>query len=468
MFLVIIEPQETPPTIAVAAVAVAAAQTPTTYDDISYYHTIYHTDYPTAPPTTSSSSSSSSANGNDQETEITESEKQNQKKKEQEQERTDPKDTTATSSDDATAKATNSDEQLHQTNVTANVAATAARVTAKMQQLTKNDNNNKKRYRDDTNNTMNEKKDDGNDDTIFTNDGQIKKMAKVVVSNKRHDNGGTIDYNNYNNNNYNNNNYNNNNSNNNNNNNNNNYNNGGTTTTTYACRNYNISKRKMGRKRKDHSTMPGQFDDAPESITGSSSSSSSNNNNNNNYDPNIGHLCSEALVTPYFRNQLGDMFDPNVNSINPETRRVLLQQLQQQRIEKLRSEQRRGQRAPHLSPLQRQAFAVTAQLEAAVSGLADPYQQQQQQNATSAAAAVGYKPVALTAAASEATVNSPHGLALQIRLKSQILKAHMEYNAALLAIDRLNQMPLLPQQQQQQQNQKQQADNQPTNNMQQS
>ena len=217
--------------------------------------------------------------------------------------------------------------------------------------------------------------------------------------------------------------------------------------------------------------MPGQFDDAPESRTGagSSSSSPSNNNNNNNYDPNIGHLCSEALVTPYFRNQLGDMFDPNVNSINPETRRVLLQQLQQQRIEKLRSEQRRGQRAPHLSPLQRQAFAVTAQLEAAVSGLADPYQQQQQQqqqNGTSAAAAVGYKPVALTAAASEATVNSPHGLALQIRLKSQILKAHMEYNAALLAIDRRNQMPLLPQQQQQ--NQKQQADNQPTNNMQQS
>ena len=32
-----------PPTIAVAAVAVAAqTPTPTTYDDISYYHTIYH------------------------------------------------------------------------------------------------------------------------------------------------------------------------------------------------------------------------------------------------------------------------------------------------------------------------------------------------------------------------------------------------------------------------------------------
>jgi hypothetical protein len=109
---------------------------------------------------------------------------------------------------------------------------------------------------------------------------------------------------------------------------------------------------------------------------------------------------------------------------------------------------------------------LNAQLEAAVSGLADPYQQQQQQpqlqRQTSAA---GDKPVALTAAASEATVNSPHGLALQIRLKTQILKAHMEYNAALLAIDRRNQMSP-PQQQQQQQQQNLQAGNQQQNNMQ--
>jgi hypothetical protein len=491
----------TAPTTAVAV----SAHTPTkAYDDISYYHTIYHTDYPTAP-----TSSSTSANGNDQETEITESDnKQNQKKEHaQEKERTDPKDT-ATSSDDGTAKGTNSDEQNQYRNyhqrvennnnnnnnndnndndnninmmermrqreiaansaadlvretaaiatakvsasikarVTANVAATAARVTAKMQQLT----NKNKRHRETNTNTNNEKKDDN--DNIFTNDVRIKKIAKVAVSNKKkHHNGGTNDYNNNNNNNNLNNNINSNNH----------Y---GGTATTYACR--DISRKKMGKKRKDHPTMPGQFDDAPELITGSGSSSSSSNNNNNNNDPNIGHLCSEALVTPYFRNQLGEMFDPNANPINPETRRVLLQQLQQQRIEKLRSEQRRGQRAPHLSPLQRQAVALNAQLEAAVSGLADPYQQQQQQRQQqNATPAVGYKPVALTAAASEATVNSPHGLALQIRLKTQILKAHMEYNAALLAIDRRNQMPLLPQQQQQ--NQQQQAGNQPTNNMQQ-
>jgi len=212
---------------------------------------------------------------------------------------------------------------------------------------------------------------------------------------------------------------------------------------------------KMRKKRKDHPTTPGQFDDAPDPMLERTSASASSNNTNR-----ITNICAaEAMVTPYFRSQLGNMFDPSgaMNTplnLNPETRRILRQQLQQQRLEKLEkfwSEQRRQQPLQHLSPLQQQAVAVNAQLEVAVSGLADPYHEQQQrshqQHLTAAAAAATDKPVALTAAVTQETIDSPHGLALQIRLKTQILKAHMEYNAALLAIDRRNQM------QQQQQNQ---------------
>ena len=204
-------------------------------------------------------------------------------------------------------------------------------------------------------------------------------------------------------------------------------------------RNNSIKKghllKKVGKKRKDPPTIsPGQFDDAPEVA----------------FNPSTG-----SMVAPLNRSQLehtgstGADVDADVdadahpfnNNINPEALRLVRQQLQQQQqrretLEQVFSEQRKQQQPlQHESPLQRQAAAINAQLDVAVSGLRsdDPYHQQQQQQQQQ------LHPVALTAAVTQETINSPHALALQLRLKTQILKAHMEYNAALVAIEARNQ-----------------------------
>ena len=205
-------------------------------------------------------------------------------------------------------------------------------------------------------------------------------------------------------------------------------------------RNNSIKKghllKKVGKKRKHPPTIsPGQFDDAPEVA----------------FNPSTG-----SMVAPLNRSQLehtgstgADVdadadadADPFNNNINPEALRLVRQQLQQQQqrretLEQVFSEQRKQQQPlQHESPLQRQAAAINAQLDVAVSGLRsdDPYHQQQQQQQQQQ-----LHPVALTAAVTQETINSPHALALQLRLKTQILKAHMEYNAALVAIEARNQ-----------------------------